>query len=318
MLVTPTPGTDPRDVLEVLSGQEALICECSDDLVGYLDWVLTTAEKLRTKIRPSDIDRLLFTPRMWRLQELVDRRDRSSIHVPTMTHPHDRFTTGLLSIELTEKAELFQRARTALEAEVQRWTPLPDPKCVVDPEVVVVDTSVFIQHPNKIREIDYAEVIGVSEGPIRLVVPRVAIDELDRLKESGNEKVRWRARHTLGVLDELLANPRSRVFLSDGSKTTVEVFFDDAHHVRLDDEDDEIIDRALALQAYTPEPVRLVTMDTSMALRARILGLEVHKPRREIGEEPPPDGSRSKKRARSDNRATAVANEIGTSTAQPG
>ena len=61
---------------------------------------------------------------------------------------------------------------------------------------------------------------------------------------------------------------------------------DDPHHVRLDDNDDEIIDRALALQAYAGLPVRLLTMDTSMALRARMLDLRVVKPTKDIGPEP--------------------------------
>jgi hypothetical protein len=43
------------------------------------------------------------------------------------------------------------------------------------------------------------------------------------------------------------------------------MLFDDAHCVRLDDNDDEIIDWALALQAYARMPVRLLTMDTRMA-----------------------------------------------------
>jgi hypothetical protein len=128
----------------------------------------------------------------------------------------------------------------------------------------------------------------------------VVIDELDRLKESGNQMVRWRAGHTLGVLDELLTSPRGRVTLrepdsltqpaaADGmprGKVTLEVLFDDVQHVRLADADDEIIDRTLALQAYAGQPVRLLTMDTSMALRARMLDLRVHKETKDIGEEP--------------------------------
>lgn len=125
--------------------------------------------------------------------------------------------------------------------------------------------------------------------------------ELDRLKESGNQQSRWRAAHTLGVLDELLEQPRSRVTIREADnhnevieaggvphdKVTIEVLFDDAHHVRLTDTDDEIIDRTLALQPYTRTlPVRLLTMDTSMALRARMLDVRVLKPTKDIGDEP--------------------------------
>jgi predicted ribonuclease YlaK len=159
---------------------------------------------------------------------------------------------------------------------------------------------VFIDHPCKIREIEYAAITDTGFEPVRLVVPRVVIDELDRLKESGNQVVRWRAGHTLGVLDELLHHPRSRPTIREEynlaavteagggmprGKVTIEVFFDDAHHVRLPDNDDESIDRALALQAYAGQPVRLLSMDTSMALRARMLGLRVHKETKDVDEE---------------------------------
>jgi predicted ribonuclease YlaK len=164
----------------------------------------------------------------------------------------------------------------------------------------VVDTSVFIHHPDKIRDIPYAELLSVGFEEVRLVVPRVVVDELDRLKESGNQQSRWRAAHSLGVLDELLLSPRSRAAIRKADdfsavtaaggmprdRVTIEVLFDDAHHIRLDDNDDEIIDRALALQAYARIPIRLLTMDTSMALRARILDLRVLKPTKNIGDEP--------------------------------
>ncbi|MEN3308938.1 MAG: hypothetical protein V7603_5140 [Micromonosporaceae bacterium] len=143
-----------------------------------------------------------------------------------------------------------------------------------------MDTSVFISHPNKIREIGYADIIGARAEPVRLIVPRVVIDELDRQKESGNQAVRWRAGHTLGVLDELLIAPKGRATVREADDftavaavggmprgvVTVEVFFDDPRHVRLDDNDDESIDRALAVQAYAGQRVHLLTMDTSMAL----------------------------------------------------
>ncbi|MBU8859242.1 hypothetical protein KSK32_18690 [Micromonospora sp. WMMB482] len=52
----------------------------------------------------------------------------------------------------------------------------------------------------------------------------MVIDELDRLKESGNQQSRWRAAHTLGVLDELLEHPRSRVTIreADNHKEVIE------------------------------------------------------------------------------------------------
>lgn len=56
--------------------------------------------------------------------------------------------------------------------------------------------------------------------------------------------------------------------------------------MRLDDNDDKIIDRAVALQPYAGRCVRLITMDTSMALRARMLDLQVFKIKKDVGPEP--------------------------------
>lgn len=278
MLVTPSAGAHASHVLDLLFQAKTTIGNHHGDLTSYLDWANENARVLRNQVRPTDIDRLIFTPRFWRLADFGDRRDR--------------FTRDLLSAELAERGEVWERAWAVLKAEIDRWSS--------DAYPIVVDTSVFIHHPDKIRDIAYAELLGVGFEQVRLVVPRVVVDELDRLKESGNQQSRWRAAHTLGVLDELLLRPLSRVTIREADnlsavidvggtphdKVTIEVLFDDAHHVRLDDNDDEIIDRALALQAYARMPVRLLTMDTSMALRARMLDLRVLKPTKDIGDEP--------------------------------
>jgi hypothetical protein len=126
------------------------------------------------------------------------------------------------------------------------------------------------------------------------------IDELDRLKESGNQMTRWRAGHTLGVLDGLLQAPRGATTLQPADpavqtgnvisrgEVSIEVFFDQPRHERLADNDDEIIDRALAIQTNAGRKVRLLTMDTSMALRARVANVRTWKIKRDVGEEPTP------------------------------
>lgn len=266
-------------MLEVLFQCKTLIANHHGDLLGYLGWAMDTARLLRNRIRSSDIDRLIFTSRFWRLQGLAEQIDR--------------FARDLLDMEITDRAEALEQAWTALNSEINRWGR-------ADAELAVVDTTVFIRHPAKIREIEYAHELGLGFEPVRLVVPRVVVDELDRLKESGNQQVRWRAGHTLGVLDELLRAPRSRVTIREADnfsvvadaggmprdKVTIEVLFDDPNHVRLDDNDDEIIDRTLALQTYAGQRVLLLTMDTSMALRARMRDLQVRKITKDIGPEP--------------------------------
>ncbi|HEY2079284.1 MAG TPA: PIN domain-containing protein [Streptosporangiaceae bacterium] len=64
--------------------------------------------------------------------------------------------------------------------------------------------------------------------------------------------------------------------------------FDPPGHVRLPTNDDEIIDRTLAIQALAAREVTLVTYDTGMSTRARAAGLTVIKHSRPLEEEPVP------------------------------
>jgi len=74
---------------------------------------------------------------------------------------------------------------------------------------------------------------------------------------------------------------------SDGrtrSDINIEVVFDPPRHARLPISDDEIVDRALAIQALADRKVTLLTYDTGQATRARSAGLQVVKLRKPIGE----------------------------------
>ena len=55
----------------------------------------------------------------------------------------------------------------------------------------------------------------------------------------------------------------------------MELVFDSPGHVRLPINDDEIIDRVLAIQPPAGRPVTLLTYDTGQSMRARTAGLPV-------------------------------------------
>lgn len=294
MLVTPMPGMDCRRVLDLLFQRKTIISNYDSNLTGYLDWANETAGMLRNQIRRSDIDRLVLTPQLAQLRDMFGKPER--------------IVNPVLNMEIRERSETLELAYRTLKDEIDRW----DRSAGV---AVVVDTCVFMRHPQKIRDIDYAAALGLGFEDIRIVLPLVVIDELDRLKETGPNDQRWRAGHTLGVLDELLRTPRSAPVLrpadSFGTVTaaggmprgevTIQVFFDQPGHVRISDNDEEIIDRALVVQAVANRKVRLLTMDTSMSLRARMADLQVHKVARDIGPEPQPPASKEEKAARRGN-----------------
>ncbi|CAM5398712.1 hypothetical protein SVIOM74S_08926 [Streptomyces violarus] len=111
----------------------------------------------------------------------------------------------------------------------------------------------------------------------------VVVDELDRLKESRDRQVRWRAGYSLAVFNrDLESNERL-------GRVKVEVLFDNPGHVRLPDEDDEIVDRALAVHTIAAGSAQLVTYDTGMAMRGKWANLPVLKLRTDAGTGPEPE-----------------------------
>ncbi len=66
--------------------------------------------------------------------------------------------------------------------------------------------------------------------------------------------------------------------------------------MRLPINDDEIVDRALAIKPLAGRQVRVLTYDTGQSTRARLAGLQDIKLRKELGEEPTQeDGGSTKK-----------------------
>jgi hypothetical protein len=105
-----------------------------------------------------------------------------------------------------------------------------------------------------------------------------------------------RAGYTLAVLDRVfaeftgVAQLRAAGVMSPDSlardKTLIEMIFHPPGHVRLPINDDEIVDRALAIEPLADRTVTLLTYDTGQSMRARNAGLQVRKLSKEIGEEP--------------------------------
>ena len=292
MLVTPLPGVDRetlRSTLRDLHGAALDARSASgpdvshDPLCGYFDWVGAALRSLQTQVSAADIDRLVLT-RQYEL--LLSAGGNGSWDAETEASA----VQGLLDAELDARVSGFAGACEDLERQIDRWarTGL----------LVVLDTSVYITHPQKLEQLDLAALMGVREEPIHILVPIVVVDELDGLKQQGRDTARWRAGYTLAVLDRVCAGNAQQGRLGEEEFTplnsggiprgevTIELLFDPPGHVRLPINDDEIIDRALAVQPLAARPVTLLTYDTGQSTRARAAGLPVIKPARPIGDEP--------------------------------
>jgi rRNA-processing protein FCF1 len=238
---------------------------------------------LGNQISNGDLDRLVLTERYRLLLAGL---------VGTMTSTEQqvqRVVNGLVSLELDERVADFEAALKALQGQIARWSAYG--------HYLVPDTSFYIHHEDKLQDVDFGPLINVWQSEVTVLVPIVIVDELDRLKESKDKWVRWRAGYTLAVLDRSFADGTGRARLRAGdvvpgpngltrSEVTIELVFDPPGHVRLPSNDDEIIDRALAIEPLANRKVTLLTYDTGQSTRARNAGLQVIKLSQDIGEEP--------------------------------
>lgn len=243
---------------------------------AYVNWVNDTVVGLRGLLTPGTIEGLFLTPVYWRLVET------SYIESPHIGRVVDR--------EVADRHQAVQAAVGWLENRFNART---------HARFVVADTSFFI-HGDKLEDADFRPVARVRERPIHLFVPMVVLDELDRLKDSGKQRARWRAAYTLAVLERVVMMPGEPAELqaedysaldSGGiprGRVMVEVVQDPPGHRRLPLEDDELIDRSVALQALCGEPVTFVTFDTGQAMRARTAGLQVTRLQHPVESEPEP------------------------------
>lgn len=142
---------------------------------------------------------------------------------------------------------------------------------------------------HKLAETNFRALLDTGQRAPYLLVPLVVVDELDGLEKSRNTHERWRAGYTLAVLDRVFANstaPGRLAFegvpapgdgLQPPGDITIELLFDPPGHVRLPVNDDEIVDRVMAVQPLTGRDVTLLTYDTGQPMRARNAELRVIK-----------------------------------------
>jgi hypothetical protein len=287
MLVDPLPGVERTALLEaitaVATGAINLRGSAGSPYEDYIRWANDSAQKLSLLISAVDVDRLVLTQRYWLLQSMPGSRD----------HPTVRM---LLNSEVDERVRAFEETEKALRQQIERWS---------RPGVFVVpDTSFYINHPKKLEEaIEDDDLFRHLNLPpfeaIHFLVPILVIDELDRLKESTNKDVRWRAGYTTAVLNDRLRDPTRPGTLRQEERlprsgwgtfrdeVTLEILFDPPRHTRLPINDDEIIDRALAAQVLAGRDLTVITYDTGQSMRARAAGLKAVKLDVERGAEPP-------------------------------
>lgn len=283
-------------------------------LLEYLKWTTFAVQMLGNQISDADLRALVLTRRYELLLSGVGTMRGSEMELQSAV-------TDLVDLEINQRIEAFEAAIKALDDRIKRWTQYS--------HFVVPDTGFYIKHPQKLEVADFGPLINVWQSPIHILVPMVVVDELDRLKEIKDPHVRWRAGYTVGVIDRVFAQSTGPGWLRKGevsttesvppdvsasfpleitaamasggiqrSDITMELLFDPPGHVRLPIADDEIVDRALAVEPLAGRKVTLLTYDTGQSTRARNAGLQLVKLSKDIGEEPSEEESQGRRAAR--------------------
>ena len=287
MLITPVPGASREQLQKTLQEQHTAVLNlygahqssAQGWLGAYLEWTANAIQQLANQISPVDLDGLVLTPGYRRLLAAFGT-------VTGVDIASQRALRALISVELQQRVAAFEAARRALDEQVARWSYLG--------AFVVADTSVYMEHDDKLEALDLAGLIDAEDGlaPVHLLVPIVVVDELDGLKNKADKPYkRWRAGYTLGVFDRIFPKGSGAAVLRAGERprpveVSAEIVFDPPGHVRLPINDDELVDRTLAIQSLAGRTVTLVTFDTHQSTRARAAGLTVIKLTKPIGDEP--------------------------------
>lgn len=237
----------------------------SDKIGRYLAWAANERRTLGSAISEADMDRLVTTRTYW---ALVSAGGVAPIAV--------------LDIELQSRIQALDGEEQELTKEHDRWSR------VGWTTAAVLDTNALMTHHASLQDIQWHELVGERDmRTVRVVIPLIVIDELDKLKRStgtmtiGGKVFQRRtlarqslrtvaamfdAVHTVVSVDQSKEVPYSR-------PVTFELLADAPGHVRLETADAEIRDRALALAAHTNR-VLLVTYDLGNQFAAGLSGLE--------------------------------------------
>lgn len=235
---------------------------------GYLTWVADQTRMLQGRLSPSDLDRLLTSPRYW-----------ATFASPTPTPS----TVSAIREEMQFRMGLMTEAAKAVDEASQWWRPTDGHFA----SLVVVDTNFWVECSDSFGSIDWHELIASADGPsspslqdeLRLVVPMVVVDELDGLAHKGQE--RHRVTGATSWLYKTLGAAPSRPGLltaatNERGAVTAQLVFEPHAHRRMPNNDDEIVETACRLREFLGHPenqVYFLTYDAGAAFRARNRGL---------------------------------------------
>jgi hypothetical protein len=169
MLVTPRPGVDRENLLKTLQsvytdvynlrGAGGAARNAYERLQAYVEWTSTAVRMLGKQVSNGDLDRLVLTERYrLLLAGLVGTATSTEL-------PVQRVVSGLVSLELDERAADFDAAIKALQGQIARWSAYG--------HYVIPDTGFYIHHKDKLKAVDFGPLINVWPSKAAVLVPIV-------------------------------------------------------------------------------------------------------------------------------------------------
>ncbi len=270
-MIWPAPGVTAAELTAALTrahdvSNPVLVGANSpaEQIDKYLSWVVDAARILGTTVRRSDLDRLLYTPRYWATLA-------NPIPAPSVLKAVHQ--------EVYERLVHLDEVRAEAAALRDHWAPSPR-----GTHVVVPDTGILLHHtlggePANIDSIDWRAMIPVRTfDEVRVVIPIVVVDELEGIKDKRKDDLGRQARRVVNQLFTWFENrPTQPYELATASNTSgavcIELLADERGHARLPRNDDELVDRAVAVRDVQAAPVHFLSYDTGAVLRAKVAGL---------------------------------------------
>jgi rRNA-processing protein FCF1 len=220
-------------------------------VVRYENWTEFTARRLREVFIGGPVVERLRAERYWLI---VGGRTIEASRTASMMHT-----------ELDELRAFFMQVANELRVLKDKYSLA---------SWLVLDTNDLL-HYYRFDNIPWTSLYGKG---VRVAIPHVVLDEIDAKSYNAGRTIQRRARGVYRLLETLLTDvaTKGHATLKDG--TFFDVLTDERGHVRLPNNDDEIVARAAFLQqAAYPGRVMVITRDIGMRARALGQGLKVAK-----------------------------------------
>jgi rRNA-processing protein FCF1 len=137
--------------------------------------------------------------------------------------------------------------------------------------LIVLDANVYL-HCQPFHQINWNREMRLGE--VRIVLPLVILDELDKVKYMKGDRAD-RAASVAKVLDGFLPDMERQGYAEVRKGVTIEIVTEEPGHRRHENRDTETIHTAVVLKQATQLPLTVVTNDRGMRVRAHVRGLTV-------------------------------------------